>query len=149
MESFALNDIVNHEVERFRFLHNNLIHVNAESDALIHGDYQMITALVSNLLDNAAKYGGAGEIQVQLKCEKNQVILKVSDSGVGIPETEKSKIFDRFYRIGNEDTRSAKGTGLGLFICSNVVKLHHGRIHVTDNHPNGSIFVVTFPSSIK
>ena len=71
------------------------------------------------------------------------MILSISDQGVGIPDEEKKKVFDKFYRVGNENTRTTKGTGLGLYLCSRIVKSHNGYISVTDNQPQGSNFVVT------
>ena len=57
---------------------------------------------------------------------------------------EKQKIFDKFYRIGNEETRKAKGTGLGLYIVNNIVKYHEGSIEILDNQPKGTKFIITF-----
>jgi signal transduction histidine kinase len=66
----------------------------------------------------------------------------VQDRGPGIPDEEKPRIFRRFYRIGNEETRSSKGTGLGLFIAQEIVRAHGGRIEVTDRPGGGAIFTV-------
>jgi signal transduction histidine kinase len=67
------------------------------------------------------------------------------DEGIGISNEEKPRIFDKFYRIGNEDTRKTKGTGLGLYIVKNIVKLHQGNTSVSNNSPRGSIFEIIFP----
>jgi signal transduction histidine kinase len=75
---------------------------------------------------------------------ESYIILSVIDQGNGIQESDKHKIFNKFYRIGNEDTRKTKGTGLGLFIVSHVVAIHKGKVQVLDNVPNGSIFEVKF-----
>lgn len=145
-ELISLSAIVHHEVERYRNLHGLNVEIMADDEGRMHGDFQMITSLVSNLLDNASKYGGRELVKIQLTKKNHHIVLSVADQGLGIPDAEKGKIFTRFYRVGNEETRSSKGTGLGLFICVNIVKLHHGQISVSDNHPKGSIFAITFPA---
>ncbi|MBL0341058.1 MAG: ATP-binding protein [Bacteroidetes bacterium] len=69
--------------------------------------------------------------------------ITVADQGIGIADNEKSKIFEKFYRIGNEETRNAKGTGLGLFIVKHIVEFHKGDIKVLDNQPKGTVFKIT------
>ncbi|SJZ33257.1 sensor histidine kinase [Sediminibacterium ginsengisoli] len=111
----------------------------------IHGEQLLLEMLVNNLLENALKYSPKETtITVSLYEEDRQVQLQVADQGYGIPDDEKGKIFDKFYRSGNENTRSAKGTGLGLYLCRKIVESHNGYISVTDNHPQGSIFAVLF-----
>ena len=104
----------------------------------------MLHALVANLLENAVKYSALSKINILLKSHNGQIHFEVADTGAGIPDDEKQKVFGKFYRRGNEETRTAKGTGLGLFICANIVKLHQGKIFIRNNQPTGSIFVVTF-----
>ena len=74
-------------------------------------------------------------------------MLSVADQGVGIADPEKNKIFKKFYRIGNEETRSTKGTGLGLYLVKHITDRHHGTITVHDNKPKGSIFTLEFPAA--
>ena len=76
-------------------------------------------------------------------------MLDVADQGFGISDKEKKKIFRKFYRIGNEDTRSTKGTGLGLYIVKEIVEAHQGRITVKDNQPRGTLFHITLPINPK
>jgi len=73
------------------------------------------------------------------------ILISVIDKGIGISDEEKHKIFEKFYRVGNEETRNTKGTGLGLFIVKHVVNFHHGEIKVSDNAPTGTVFRVTLP----
>ena len=102
--------------------------------------------LVNNLLDNALKYSPKESPVTVTLTEDNQTArLIISDQGFGIADAEKKKIFDKFYRSGNENTRQAKGTGLGLYLCKKIAESHNGYISVTDNHPGGSSFAVTFP----
>lgn len=111
----------------------------------VKGDLLLLQMLVNNLLENAIKYSPKdGRITASLQKSGLEVILKVSDEGTGIPEEEKKKIFTKFYRIGNESTRKAKGTGLGLYLCQKIAKGHNADISVTNNEPQGSTFVVIF-----
>ena len=114
----------------------------------INADVSGMISIVTNLLENASKYSEVGsEIKIDLAEENNSIVLSVSDAGEGIPDEEKENIFMKFYRIGNENTRKKKGTGLGLFIVKNLVLLHNGAIEVKNNSPKGTIFVLQFPKN--
>lgn len=108
-------------------------------------DADRIVQLLSILLHNALSYTPeGGRIDLALSHKKNRFYLTVSDSGVGIPPEDRKKIFERFYRA--EKARSAKGHfGLGLSIAAEIVKLHHGAIHVTERPGGGSVFTITLP----
>jgi two-component system, OmpR family, sensor histidine kinase CiaH len=111
----------------------------------IKGDPLLLQILVNNLLENAVKYSPKeAAIQCKLHEAGKQVILEVIDQGPGIPDEEKTKVFEKFYRIGNENTRTAKGTGLGLYLCHKIAKDHKASIRVTDNMPTGCNFSVSF-----
>jgi two-component system, OmpR family, sensor histidine kinase CiaH len=117
-----------------------------EEEVVVTGDALLLQIMVNNLLENAVKYSPKGStITVTLKHEGSDIVISVADEGAGIPEDEKRKIFRRFYRIGNEQTRAAKGTGLGLYLCKKIVADHGGVINVKDNQPSGSIFIVRLP----
>lgn len=110
---------------------------------LVKMDRQGIISVANNLLENAIKYAdGRPEIEVRLSHEKDNIIMEFADRGSGIPDNEKKRIFEKFYRIGSEETRQTKGTGLGLFIVQQVVKAHGGRIQVLDNQPKGTVFKI-------
>jgi signal transduction histidine kinase len=117
---------------------------------LLAGDYSLLQTLVSNLLDNAIKYGGGqAAIRVQVQAKRNGIQLRVEDGGLGIPKEERERIFEKFYRSGDEHTRKTKGTGLGLFIVQKIAQAHQGRVWVQDAQPQGSIFVVELPNKNK
>jgi signal transduction histidine kinase len=98
---------------------------------------------INNLIDNAIKYSGKEEmIDVCIKNENDHIKLLIKDEGKGIPNDEKNKIFNKFYRVGDLHTREAKGTGLGLYLTKKIVEQHNGNIIVTDNNPRGSIFEI-------
>ncbi len=110
------------------------------------GDKMMLQIAINNLLENAIKYTPANtEVLLKLETANHRAILSVFDSGPGVPDKEKKKIFSKFYRIGNEESRKAKGTGLGLYLTNKIVKQHRGSISVKDNHPTGSIFEIILP----
>lgn len=113
-----------------------------------YGDRMGITSVALNLLENGIKYSPEpAQITARLHYQEKPAgfILQVSDEGHGIPDSEKRKIFQKFYRSGNEDTRRTKGTGLGLYIVEQVVKAHGGRIKVSDHAPKGSVFEIFLP----
>lgn len=122
------------------------IHYDIENDIFMMGDKTSLTSLIVNLVENAVKYSEENTaIYVTLRRQEAQAIFEVKDEGFGISELEKKKIFDKFYRIGNEETRKAKGTGLGLYIVKNIVTYHEGTIDIMNNLPNGTIFRVSLP----
>lgn len=112
------------------------------------GDKTLLQMAVNNLLENAIKYTPANKpVLVSLREKNGYALLEVADSGPGIPDSEKNKVFKKFYRLGNEETRKSKGTGLGLYLTSRIVKQHRGKIAVKDNKPSGAIFEMSFPVS--
>ncbi|HVZ25675.1 MAG TPA: HAMP domain-containing sensor histidine kinase, partial [Sediminibacterium sp.] len=109
------------------------------------GDPLQLQMLINNLLENAIKYSPAdAAVKLCLSSNHQQIRLAVHDEGEGIPDPEKKRVFEKFYRSGNENTRRSKGTGLGLYLCKRIVKNHGGQITVSDNTPRGTIFTVTF-----
>lgn len=116
---------------------------------LIHTDKFALHTILINLIENALKYSPEiKRVQIQFKAVDNDLLLEVSDQGMGIPKEEKDRIFDKFYRLGAEITRTTKGTGLGLFIISKMVKALGGNIAVKDNDPRGSVFIVKLKNQV-
>lgn len=116
-----------------------------EADTEVKGDPLLLQLLINNLLENAIKYSPRQKtIQAILKRVAGKPVLQIIDEGEGIPDAEKKNIFDKFYRIGNEATRRAQGTGLGLYLCKKIAADHNADISVTNNTPSGSIFTVEF-----
>jgi two-component system, OmpR family, sensor histidine kinase CiaH len=116
-----------------------------EQDADVKGDPLLLQMLINNLLENAIKYSPKeARVSATLKKTAGTVVLGISDEGPGIAETERKKIFEKFYRIGSEATRKTQGTGLGLYLCSKIAQDHNADISVTNNLPHGSNFVVSF-----
>ncbi len=108
-------------------------------------DRQMWEKIVFNLLSNAFKYTLKGTITVSLTRERNHVLLKVKDTGLGIPENELPKMFTRFHRVLNNEGRSFEGSGIGLSMIKEFVLQHKGEIEVESREGEGSTFTVTIP----
>jgi PAS domain S-box-containing protein len=102
--------------------------------------------IVLNLLSNAFKYTFNGEICVTLRRTESEASLVISDTGIGIPDTDKARVFDRFHRIRAARSRSYEGTGIGLALVQELVKLHGGQITVESAEGVGSRFTVTLPA---
>jgi signal transduction histidine kinase len=111
-------------------------------------DPQVVPSLVLNLVDNALKYSPAPTcVQISLSLASGKALLTVKDEGFGVKAEDRAKIFSKFYRGGDEQTRSARGTGLGLFIVKYIADHQQLSVDVKDNHPSGSIFEVCFPAA--
>ncbi|MBP6732650.1 MAG: HAMP domain-containing histidine kinase, partial [Chitinophagales bacterium] len=134
-----------------RFSHNKkdiVIEPAIKQNIYLHADPLGFTSVVINLIENAIKYSAEGStVKVNLQEDAQNVYLVVADTGAGISDIEKKKVFDKFYRVGNEDTRKTKGTGLGLYIVKRVVEICNGEINIEDNQPHGSIFNLRFPKA--
>lgn len=109
-------------------------------DIQTQADPFILETILNNLIENALKYAGtAGPICVEMVKDQHLHIL-VKDQGPGIPAQHQKDIFKKFYRLGNEDTRTQKGSGLGLFIAAEFSRLHKGQIKYHANQPKGAIF---------
>ena len=112
----------------------------------MHADAYMLETIFNNLLENAIKYSGeCPKIEIAVKQNGKFIEILISDQGPGITAEEKLQVFKKFYRIGNEISRSQKGSGLGLFITSEFVQLHKGRIRCENNKPVGTKFIIELP----
>ncbi|WP_247234800.1 ATP-binding protein [Telluribacter sp. SYSU D00476] len=108
-------------------------------------DREMWEKIVLNLLSNAYKYTLKGSIQVSLKREGDWAVLSVQDTGVGIPKEELPRMFERFHRVPTTVGRTHEGTGIGLSMVHELVKLHQGQIQVQSTRGQGSTFTVSIP----
>lgn len=112
----------------------------------VYVDVDMWEKIVLNLVSNAFKYSKQGEINIQVSQAGNLIHLTVTDTGIGIPADHLDKIFDRFHRIDNTEGRSQEGTGIGLAMVKELVKLHAGEIQVASRQGEGSTFTVIIPA---
>jgi signal transduction histidine kinase len=146
-ENFNLSELVNSVAGRLQVhtCSSQIIKLSVQQGISLLGDKFALTSVVTNLIENAVKYSPpCAEVNVSLRRSNGQIHFIVADSGIGINDQEKSRIFDKFYRVGSEDTRKTKGTGLGLFIVKQVLDKHQASIKAKNNQPSGSIFEVTF-----
>ncbi|MES2588014.1 MAG: HAMP domain-containing sensor histidine kinase [Bacteroidota bacterium] len=124
--------------------HEKLISCELEN-ITVNTDIFMFKTIVINLIENAIKYAGKEKtIEIKLFKKEEHIVLRLSDFGPGIPLEQREIIFQKFVRLENEETRSKKGTGLGLFIVKEFTNLLGGEIKYIDNVPNGAVFELTF-----
>lgn len=147
-EELNLSDLVSSSVQGFaRRFPDRKWETDIEEEIELTGDPLLLTILVNNLLENAMKYSPRQlPVLCRLQKQGKKILLEILDQGPGIPDNEKQKIFEKFYRIGNESTRTTKGTGLGLYLCRKIARDHNADIYVTDNTPAGCNFTVSFKS---
>ncbi len=146
-EEVNLSDLVHLVVEKFQTNKKNIQILTEIEDEVYYSTDQMgFISVVMNLVENAIKYSEVNSmVNVSLISTDAAITLAVRDQGFGIPDEYKKKVFDKFYRVGNEDTRKTKGTGLGLFIVGRFIEIYKGRITLTNNTPKGSIFELSLP----
>lgn len=136
------------EVNRFQ-LSTGRMESDIQQGLNLIGEPELLRALISNLIENALKYSHFEEtVFVKAFKKNNHITFVVSDAGQGIAPSELPHIFEKFYRVGNEETRKHKGTGLGLYIVKSIIKLHEGSVEVTPNKPKGTIFTVHLNATV-
>ena len=127
-----------------RYPERNFIE-NIEPEIEIAGDPLLLQLLISNLIENAVKYSPKEKpIICKLNRSGKDVLMNIIDEGIGISDSEKTKIFEKFYRTGNESTRKTQGTGLGLYLCRKIAGDHNADISVTNHLPSGTNFAIHF-----
>ena len=143
-----LADLARSVVRRFKARSpDRTISVRFSADVpLVLADRERIAEVLLNLLDNAAKYSTKdGRIRVRGQATDEEVLISVSDAGLGIPLREQQRIFERFQRVDNSVARRTQGAGLGLYICKAIVEAHGGRIWVASELGHGSTFFFSLP----
>ncbi len=145
-----LSEIMSSVISKIRETNegSHIFETDIKPNIFVLGDQMALTSVITNLIENAIKYSvEASAIKVSLREQVKDIIIKIADNGFGIPDKEKKKIFKKFYRLGQEETRQTKGTGLGLYIVHRILSLHKGKVSVRDNLPCGSIFEVVLPKT--
>lgn len=115
---------------------------------VIEGDRDRLMQVFSNILDNAIKFTISGEIRITAGVENEYIHIKISDTGIGIPEDKVERIFERFYQLDSSNTRKYGGIGLGLWISKNIVEAHGGKIWAESKN-RGSTFHVLLPKRVR
>lgn len=125
------------------------LEVNIDPDLMVKSDYHALRRVATALIDNAIKYSPENRRELAVvarrvsprKCE-----VTFADKGVGVEKTEQKKVFERFYRTGEENTRSVRGTGIGLFLVKQIISEHHGTVELkSEGTGTGSRFIITLP----
>jgi two-component system, OmpR family, sensor histidine kinase CiaH len=115
-----------------------------QPDIELQGDAVSLEMVVNNLIENAVKYSPKSSPITVALAHKKYIILCIKDEGSGIPDAEKEKVFDKFYRMGDESTRKAKGTGLGLYISKRIASNHNANLFAENNKPQGTVMKLIF-----
>ena len=143
-EKFSLSNLLNDIGNRFnKILQNDVIQFEIQPGIELEADRFMIETSINNLIENAIKYAGlAKKITIYLEKKDSRLIMGVKDNGPGVPLNFQKEIFEKFVRNEDEETRSQKGTGLGLFITAEFIKIHGGKISYKENIPYGANFEI-------
>ena len=113
---------------------------------LVYADPEKLSLVLNNLLDNSVKYTpSGGQVGVKLEQKGNYALVSIADTGVGIPDSEQTRVFSKFFRASNVMRMETEGTGLGLFIVHNIIKRHGGDIHFISHESKGTTFTFTLP----
>jgi len=147
LSHFDLDKLICDIVEDLRLIHpTNQINFEEREPKLIYADKDKIGSVVSNLIGNAVKYSDLGStIYVQSEALENEVHVSVTDNGIGIEAHDLEKLFDRFYRVENQQTKTISGFGIGLYLSAEIINLHRGKIWAESNYGAGSTFHFSLP----
>ena len=112
-------------------------------------DENKLRQVLANLVDNAIKYSpDGGDVEIRLESQSGNCLIEVADEGLGIPSSERERIFEKFYRLDPHQTRGVGGSGLGLYICRELVERMNGRLEVESEPGKGSRFTVRLPAGV-
>lgn len=148
----AIGDVVRETIDRARSFAESrgieLAVLDAGSALTVIGDRRQLISALGNLVENAIKYSEPGSaVQLRSRATDDVVEVMVVDNGIGIPPSEQTRIFERFYRVDRARSRTTGGTGLGLSIVRHIATNHHGEIVVSSEEGRGSTFVLRLPST--
>lgn len=146
-QEFDGSELVHKSVSAFKRRYpNRYFQTTIASGILLEGEEFLIQLVINNLLENAIKYTPQDkELTISLTDNGDEVLIEVADQGDGIPDAEKKRVFDKFYRMGDESKRKTKGTGLGLYLSAKIIQDHKGFISLENNYPSGCVFKVHLP----
>jgi heavy metal sensor kinase len=148
MNPVRLDLLINDMGDLFQILaeqKENSLEMGTMEEITVLGDKARLQQLFTNLIDNAIKYTSKGSIHVALQKNEDTALVRVKDTGIGVPREEQEKIFKRFYRVDKSRSRETGGVGLGLSIAEWIAHAHHGRIEVESELNKGSTFTLSLP----
>jgi signal transduction histidine kinase len=148
-QDIDLSRLVEDSIDAFRrraMAVNALLRAEVSPDIHAEVDAEAMAIVISNLLENAVKYGDdPPTVEIDLSMDGNRAVLEVADNGAGISDEDLDLIFGRFYRGGDEMTRTTRGTGLGLYLIQQIIEAHRGKVEVASTGPGGTVFRVSVP----
>lgn len=146
-KSLEVTVLVEQEIRRLRpVVAQQIVFVPLERHVKVRCDGEMIARAIRNIVENAAKFSPEkSAIQITMTEQSESVAIAIADQGIGIPEEEQERIFERFYQIDSSMTRTAQGAGVGLNIANEMVRLHGGTILVSSRPGKGSVFTIRLP----
>ncbi|NDG83409.1 MAG: CHASE2 domain-containing protein [Proteobacteria bacterium] len=152
LQSKDITQLLEQIIEKHRFAAQTkgiLLNADVEPMFPIRIDIELISKVISNLLDNAIKYSPEGTtVRISSRETGDTVRIEVEDQGIGIPEAEIQNLFSRFYRVKNDTTLQVKGTGLGLYLSRYFIEAHKGTIAVESVAGKGTTFILTLPTNL-
>ena len=147
---FRLDEVISHctDLMQVNAREKNISIICQKEKAEIRGDEELITQLAENLIQNAITYNRPnGTVWITVKNEQDRCILTVRDNGIGIPEEDQKRVFERFYRVDKSRSRASGGTGLGLAIVKHIAEIHGAEISLTSKINKGTEITVSFPTA--
>lgn len=147
-EQVDLLDVARDVVKRLDELaqKNDVILAVEGQHAIVYGVRQVLTEMVYNVCDNAIKYNKpGGRVWVKVTANEEFAVVSVADTGIGIPEADQSRVFERFYRVDKSRSKAVGGTGLGLSIVKHGAELHHAEVNLESTEGEGTTITMTFP----
>ena len=155
MLEVSLEDIANNAVTHLKSFaeraHVDLVLKVSRSDnepVKVYGNARILEEMVRNLAENAVRYNHeGGRAEVEVANEQSHAVLRVSDTGRGIPHELRERVFERFFRVEESRSKETGGSGLGLAIVKHAAQVHGASIDVADNHPQGTVITISFPES--
>ncbi|MGY5252823.1 ATP-binding protein [Sphingobacterium spiritivorum] len=146
-QSFEINDMISEIISDVSLTHSaHRIEFEPTQSIILYADRDKVGQVVSNLLSNAIKYAPQSK-EITVKCALNSgnLLVSIQDRGIGIQQEELERLFTRFYRIENKQTKTISGFGIGLYLCAEIIKRHNGRIWAESEEGKGSVFHFTIP----
>ena len=140
-----LVDVIAHRLAPIAMQKKLTLKISIDRYIQIFADEHRIDRAITNLIDNAIKYTDEGSVEVDVRHNSKYAIVRVRDTGIGIPESARAHVFDRFYRVDKARSRAKGGTGLGLSLVNDIVKAHGGYITLDSEIGVGSMFTVYLP----
>jgi signal transduction histidine kinase len=144
-DEVSLDDIVEAQASRLRRDTTLAIHTDTDEHTRVTGDETALARMVRNLVDNAARHA-VSRVELTVRPDSGNAVFVIADDGPGIPQAQRSRVFNRFVRLDTDRSRKGGGSGLGLAIVAEIVRAHHGSIAISDREGGGAHFTVTLPS---